>query len=169
MQSNKPSSKKTPTNADASKTAGSETNNSKAEVNAKPRTTKSSTVKNSTTIETSSAKHHRKSATPVTPRVPVPDVSPSEAAPEAKATAAAVGAQAGTIDSASKHVASDYVVPAAKPRETASVAAPVTSPTEITQEEIAKLAHSYWVARGYPQGDAIDDWTRAERELKSKR
>jgi hypothetical protein len=38
-----------------------------------------------------------------------------------------------------------------------------------SREEIARLAHSYWVARGYAQGSPEQDWLRAERELKAKR
>lgn len=36
---------------------------------------------------------------------------------------------------------------------------------QVTHEEIAKLAHSYWAARGYAHGSAEADWLRAEREL----
>jgi len=32
------------------------------------------------------------------------------------------------------------------------------------REAIAKLAYSYWEARGYQGGDAVEDWVRAERE-----
>lgn len=39
------------------------------------------------------------------------------------------------------------------------------APAEVTQEQIAKLAHSYWVARGYAHGSAEQDWLSAEREL----
>ena len=37
-----------------------------------------------------------------------------------------------------------------------------------TQEEIARLAYSYWEARGCPQGSAWEDWFRAERALKER-
>jgi DUF2934 family protein len=37
-----------------------------------------------------------------------------------------------------------------------------------TQEEIARLAYSYWEARGYEGGSPEEDWFRAERELRSK-
>jgi hypothetical protein len=36
---------------------------------------------------------------------------------------------------------------------------------EPTQEEIAALAYSYWVDRGYQGGSPEEDWLRAEREL----
>jgi hypothetical protein len=38
----------------------------------------------------------------------------------------------------------------------------------VTHEDIAKLAHSYWVARGYAHGSPHEDWARAERELKQQ-
>ena len=34
-----------------------------------------------------------------------------------------------------------------------------------THEGIARLAYSYWVARGYQGGSPEEDWLRAEREL----
>lgn len=58
------------------------------------------------------------------------------------------------------------------------VMAPVEEQTKVaarsseispSHEEIAKLAHSYWIARGYAHGSAEDDWLRAERELRAKR
>ena len=33
------------------------------------------------------------------------------------------------------------------------------------QEQIAKLAYSYWVSRGYQGGCPQEDWLRAEQEL----
>lgn len=38
-----------------------------------------------------------------------------------------------------------------------------------SHEEIANLAHSYWVARGYEYGSPEEDWLRAEQELKAGR
>jgi ribonuclease E len=35
----------------------------------------------------------------------------------------------------------------------------------VTQEEIGRLAHSYWIARGCHGGSPDEDWLRAEREL----
>jgi hypothetical protein len=39
----------------------------------------------------------------------------------------------------------------------------------IPEEEIARLAHSYWEARGCQGGSAEEDWLRAERELRAAR
>jgi hypothetical protein len=44
---------------------------------------------------------------------------------------------------------------------------PVMPKRDITHEEIAQLAYSYWVAREYANGSSEQDWLRAERELKS--
>ena len=44
-----------------------------------------------------------------------------------------------------------------------SVTQPVTDAP--TQEQIACLAYSYWVERGYQGGSPEEDWLRAEREL----
>ena len=35
-----------------------------------------------------------------------------------------------------------------------------------THEEIAHLAYSFWEARGRRHGSALEDWLRAERQLK---
>ncbi len=40
--------------------------------------------------------------------------------------------------------------------------------TDPTQEEIARLAYSYWEARGKPNGSPLEDWVRAERDLKKQ-
>jgi hypothetical protein len=57
-----------------------------------------------------------------------------------------------------KHSAS----PAEKPSEPAATAA-VREPS---QDEIARLAYSYWEARGYAGGSSEEDWLRSERELR---
>jgi hypothetical protein len=36
----------------------------------------------------------------------------------------------------------------------------------LAHEEIAVVAYSYWESRGYQGGNALDDWFRAESELK---
>ena len=40
---------------------------------------------------------------------------------------------------------------------------------EVAHDEIARLAYSYWEARGRTGGSALDDWLRAERELRALR
>ena len=52
--------------------------------------------------------------------------------------------------------------PVEKPLEPAATAA-VRGPS---QDEIARLAYSYWAARGYAGGSSEEDWLRAERELR---
>jgi hypothetical protein len=43
------------------------------------------------------------------------------------------------------------------------------SPTAApSHEKIAKLAYSYWEARGRQGGSAVEDWLRAERELRER-
>ena len=37
---------------------------------------------------------------------------------------------------------------------------------EPSQDEIARLAYSYWEARGYAGGSPQEDWLRAQRELR---
>ena len=42
-----------------------------------------------------------------------------------------------------------------------------SAPPAPSQEEIARLAYSYWEARGRQGGSAEADWLRAERELQA--
>jgi hypothetical protein len=135
MQSNKTSSNKTRPIAETGNTAVPETKSTASEVTPKPRETRSSTVKKSEMIETTSAKRHRKAAPPVL----------AESTPAPKTMAAAAGAGAGSAI------------------QSTSVRSPGAK--AVTHQEIAQLAHSYWEARGYRQGNPEDDWFRAESEL----
>jgi hypothetical protein len=47
----------------------------------------------------------------------------------------------------------------------AATAEAVAAPYSPPQEEIAALAYSYWVTRGYQGGCPEEDWLRAEQEL----
>ena len=40
--------------------------------------------------------------------------------------------------------------------------------TPLRNEDIARLAYSYWQARGSKDGSAEEDWLRAERELRQR-
>jgi hypothetical protein len=41
-------------------------------------------------------------------------------------------------------------------------------PRTISREEIATLAHSYWLERGGHHGSHEEDWLRAEQALKAR-
>lgn len=63
------------------------------------------------------------------------------------------------------------LAPAAAEQETVAPAvdAPVFASASVpTNEEIAKLAYSYWEARGYQGGCQEEDWLRAEDELRKR-
>jgi len=45
---------------------------------------------------------------------------------------------------------------------------PRTAKTAPTHEEIALRAYEIYLERGGASGDALEDWTRAERELMEK-
>ena len=45
----------------------------------------------------------------------------------------------------------------------------VGAPGPVDSEEIARLAYSYWEARGFEGGSPEEDWFRAEEELKKRR
>lgn len=38
----------------------------------------------------------------------------------------------------------------------------------ISRDEIAKLAHQFWAERGHRHGHHVDDWLRAEQELRKR-
>lgn len=38
----------------------------------------------------------------------------------------------------------------------------------ISQEEVARLAHTYWQQRGGKHGHHVEDWFRAEQELRTR-
>jgi type II secretory pathway component HofQ len=69
------------------------------------------------------------------------------------------------------HSAAPEKVKAVKPIALAEIAAEATTvieEREIGHEDIARLAHSFWVARNYAPGSPDEDWLRAEKELAVK-
>jgi hypothetical protein len=44
----------------------------------------------------------------------------------------------------------------------------VTAQKHVSHEEVAALAERYWAERGYQDGHHLDDWHRAEQELRGK-
>jgi hypothetical protein len=66
-----------------------------------------------------------------------------------------------------KHKKSTQVAePAPAPQTEVQTTAPAQPPSH---EEIAVLAYSYWEARGYQGDSQVEDWLRAEQELRRAR
>ena len=57
---------------------------------------------------------------------------------------------------------------AAFPRLHKKATSATQTETEITPEDIARLAYSFWEARGYQGGSPEQDWLRAEEELRGR-
>ena len=78
--------------------------------------------------------------------------------------AAAASARRKTASPRKKHApAASVAEPLAVPSDSnIAVAATAYQPTH---DDVAALAYSYWVARGYQGGSPEEDWLRAEREL----
>lgn len=49
-----------------------------------------------------------------------------------------------------------------------AIAEPAQSSDHEDQEEVARLAYSYWLARGCPEGSPEEDWLRAEQEVRQQ-
>jgi hypothetical protein len=52
--------------------------------------------------------------------------------------------------------------------EKAEAATGIAIVKPVSKEEVAALAHRFWAERGYQHGKHIDDWFRAEQELRGK-
>ena len=116
-------------------------------------------------MEAGAAKTHRKLSTPVVSESARLSVEPIVA----KKAKTAV-ATADTAGSAAIGDAVGVIAPVQPEIEKIGLdIAEVGTPHEIPHEEIARLAHSYWVARGYSHGSSVEDWLRAEEELRAKR
>jgi hypothetical protein len=150
MQLNK-ASKKTRNIAEETKASAPE-KSAAAEVTANPRTTRSSKTKKTESTETGPVKHRHNKVNSATS----PDVAPTPAMD----TRAAAGVSSSIIV--------DAVGVVAPPLEKDNAVA-FNPEVELPHEEIAKLAYSYWIARGHSHGGAEEDWLRAERELRQRR
>jgi hypothetical protein len=131
--------------------------------NSKVRTTRSSKSKSTEASETGSEKH-RKATTKARPSA---SEAVAESAPEPlKAMAAAANA----TQPAEVEVIATITTVQAEPLIVSEpvVAAAGTAKPLISREQVASLAYSYWVARGYAPGSPEQDWLRAERELFAK-
>ena len=78
---------------------------------------------------------------------------------------------AASTPTATKAVKSARPAVAAAPKRHKK-ATPVTetpaTPVTVDSNEVASLAYSYFVERGYQPGDPVADWFRAENELRSR-
>jgi phage repressor protein C with HTH and peptisase S24 domain len=155
MQWNK-ASKKTRNIAEETQASAPETS-AAAEITPNPRTTRSSKTKKTETTESGPMKHrHNKvNSAPPLDAVPAPPIN-------ARATAAAAGSGSIIVDAVG-------VMAPALEHENPTISAEVELPREVSREEIAKLAYSYWINRGHSHGGAEEDWLRAERELRYRR
>lgn len=77
------------------------------------------------------------------------------------AAAAALPAKSQSV----KPVKTPRIQTAKHSKATVIAESPAAQP-ELTHEAIANVAYGYWESRGYQGGDALDDWFRAEAELK---
>lgn len=93
------------------------------------------------------------------------DSTGAAAAPApAKKTRTQAKAASGEVKAeASRKLAPRKSVPAVE-----QTPAPEVVIIDLDREEVARLAYSYWEARGYRGGSPVDDWTRAENELRER-
>lgn len=84
-----------------------------------------------------------------------------------KPKAAAAAATAGPV--VSSIVDPVGIVTPAIEAEPANTIETASTSREVSREDVAALAYTYWIARGYGHGGAEEDWLRAEQELKTKR
>ncbi|MBZ5667846.1 MAG: DUF2934 domain-containing protein [Acidobacteriia bacterium] len=63
--------------------------------------------------------------------------------------------------------AASAVEPVAEPESTSEAVAETAAPASAPEpEQIARLAYSYWQARGCREGSPVEDWLRAEGKLR---
>jgi hypothetical protein len=135
-----------------------------AEAPAKPRASRSSKSKKEVSAETlsgPSAKNHRKAALGAA-NIPASESSlVAKTLPEVTEAPKAMAAAAGVGSTFSEAPVIDPVGVVTAPESGVG--------PQYSREEVAKLAYSYWISRGYSHGYAEEDWLRAEAELTGKR
>jgi DUF2934 family protein len=156
MQSNKTSSRK-PRETAAANTGGELPEGNTTAPAKKARTTAAGTTASKSSKAAAPATRHRKAANIVSDAVAAPNdevafnkAAAAETAP--KTMAAASGAGAGAFHS-----------------DVVQSFGHSTEPTTVAREEIAALAHSYWLERGGQHGSHENDWFRAEQALKARK
>ncbi|MBV8708887.1 MAG: DUF2934 domain-containing protein [Acidobacteriaceae bacterium] len=159
MQSRKVSNSKK-TSKSANEAAINE-NHAAAEVTAKPRASRSSKAKKETSPETPFVKNGQKS----------PVGAANIPAFENSLVAKTLGENVDTpkvMAAAAGHESAFFEAAVIDP---VGVVSPLEnrSPRQNSREDVAELAYSYWIARGYSHGHAEEDWLRAEAELAGKR
>jgi hypothetical protein len=58
---------------------------------------------------------------------------------------------------------------ASKRNTAAATATEQVAVAQLAHKKIARLAYSYWEARGCPEGSSQEDWLRAEEELRRRK
>ena len=160
MQSRKASNSKK-TSKNANEAIVDEKNVVAPEATVKPRASRSSKSKKAASTETAPAKNHRKAAVGAA-SIPASEGSLiANTLPEVPEAPKAMTAAAGAGSTISEAAVIDPVGVVAVPENGAG--------PQHSREDVAKLAYSYWIARGYSHGYAEEDWLRAEAELAGKR
>jgi hypothetical protein len=86
----------------------------------------------------------------------------TDSKPVKRTTKSSAAATTATPKTAS-HRHSKLSAPAAPVEEIAVIA--VALPSAPSPEEVARLAHAFWVERNFAHGFAEEDWLRAEKAL----
>ena len=145
MQSSKPSKKSLKKGEENAAETAAATETKPARSSRIPKATKPK-------AEGASVKVHRRS--PVSSSLPHESTSTTAAHALPAAAAATVG---GSII--------DSVGLVAAPNAESRLDTGRVSKSALSREEVARLAYSYWEARGFTHGLADEDWVRAESEL----
>ena len=88
-------------------------------------------------------------------------LSSSTAPARHKPAASKRAARPASVEVSNARVSEPEVLPVAP-------AAQLATPTESSQDAVARLAYLYWEARGCQGGSPEADWLRAEQELSAK-